>query len=442
MTRKEYTNTKPGPMARAVERRRKKPPRFAAFLTLVFFLMICGLVTVAGRTMMPQITRAPGTIMPIGDYPQIETLHGGIVKEVHVRNGQRVEAGDVLVELEHPDLTQERDLAAEQIEAIQRDLENAMTVLAMLNRAVPPSVSEIKALEAQGLVTASSRLQLFFERQRIQQTSLEQQKETLDILRQAADLANRRVVKKEELLAKYAQLQAQGFKSLSDYLEEEDEVDAVRSAASAASVRLAEAQSALILASSTLQEETLSLRDDVLTRISELEKERDRLRVSQQIVAGKLAGLRIVAPARGVIQSVAFPNLGEVIAPGETIFEILPTRQALIVEARIPNAEVGHVNADDPVSISVDTFDVRRFGKVEGQLNSIYPLPLTDEKTGETYFRASLALAQVSVGTGSFARPLQAGMTVVAEMKTGEQTLLAYLLKPVQTTLDRAFKER
>jgi multidrug efflux pump subunit AcrA (membrane-fusion protein) len=67
---------------------------------------------------------------------------------------------------------------------------------------------------------------------------------------------------------------------------------------------------------------------------------------------------------------------------------------------------------------------------------------MTDEKTGETYFRASFVLAGSTIGTGAFNRPLQAGMTVVAEMTTGEQTLLSYLLKPVQLTLERAFNER
>ena len=69
-------------------------------------------------------------------------------------------------------------------------------------------------------------------------------------------------------------------------------------------------------------------------------------------------------------------------------------------------------------------------------------MPLVDERTGETYFRASVALSEAVVGDGYFQRRLQAGMTVVAEMATGEKTLLSYMLKPVQLTVARAFRGR
>ncbi|WP_158541269.1 HlyD family type I secretion periplasmic adaptor subunit [Ruegeria sp. A3M17] len=417
-------------------------PRFAAFLSLAVSAMVGCLVVLAGQTAVPQVTRAPGTILPVGAYPQIETMLGGIVRAVHVRDGQLVEAGDLLVELHHPDLTRERDVTSGQHAAVQRDLATASAVLAVLDREAVPDKAEIDALKGKGLISAAARLDLYAESQRIQLATIKQHEGTLDILTRATQFAQDRVRKKEEILERYAQLRTQGLKSLSDFLEEEDEVDSVRAAASDARVRLAEAQSALMLARAAKVEETLALRDEVLTRWAELEQRRLELEISLDIVNSKLAALRISAPARGIIQAVTYPNPGEVIAPGEVIFEILPTRRALVVEARIANSEVGHVEVDQPVSVSVDTFDARRFGKVEGRLQSIYPVPLTDEQTGETYFRASFKLAEAKVGTGPWERPLQAGMTVVAEMTTGEQTLLSYLLKPVQMTMERAFSER
>lgn len=431
-----------GPMERASWKRRMKRPRFAAFLSLAAFAMIGSLTILAGKTSVPQITRAPGTILPVGEYPEIETMQGGIVRAVHVRDGQYVEAGDLLVELHHPDLIKERDVMTGQLAAVQRDLATASVVLEMLDRGSLPDVTDIDDLNDKGLTVAAARLELYAGSQRIQDATITQQGETLSILKQAAQFAQDRVQKKEEILERYAQLRVQGLKSLSDFLEEEDEVDAVRAAASDARVRLAEAQSALMLAKATKAEEVLTLRDEMLTRKTELDRKRAELDVSLEVATTKLAALNISAPARGIVQAVTYPNPGEVIAPGEVIFEILPTRQALVVEARIANSEVGHVDANHPVLVSIDTFDARRFGKVEGRLQTIYPVPLTDEKTGETYFRALFVLAEAKVGAGPWERPLQAGMTVVAEMTTGDQTLLAYLLKPVQLTMERAFSER
>ncbi len=435
-------NSKTGSSVQAARRHRVKRPKFAAFLALTISGLVCSLVVLAGWTNVPQITRAPGTIMPFGEYLKIETMHGGIVSEVYVHNGQIVEAGDVLVQLDHPDLTQERDVSAAQLSAVEQELLNANTILSVLNGSENLKEADFAALEQEGMFMASAKLRLYSESQKIHKVSVQRQGEMLEILKAAAVSAQQRLAKKEEGLARYAKLKAQGLKSLSDFLEEEDEVGVVRAVASDAQVRLAEAHSARVLAEASMKQETLALHDEMLSRISELERERRQLEISLEIVNAKLDDTRIVAPTRGIVQAVVYPNPGEVIAPGETLFELLPTRNELVVEARIPNSDVGHVKNNQPVSISVDTYDARRFGKAEGRLKSVYPVPLTDEKTGETYFRASIVLDNSKVGTGGLARPLQAGMTVVAEMTTGEQTMLAYLLKPVQLTMDRAFNER
>jgi len=431
-----------GPLERAKQKRRAQQPRFAALLALTFSGMVAGLVVLASKTEVPQIIRAPGTIIPLGDYAQIETMDGGIVQAVHVRDGQTVEAGDILVSLRHPDLTREKQVLASQLAAARHELANANAVLTALESDAITHSTAVQDLRNQGFVNASAALELHFEGQRIKGVSIRQQEKTLVILKSATSLAQERVQKKEANLKRHAKLHAQGLRSLNDFLEEEDQVDALRAAVSDSEVRLAEAQNTLAITRASLAEETLTLREKILTRITELEQKIAELQVSVEIVMDKLASLHLSAPARGIIQSVAFPSPGEVIAPGETVFELLPTRQALVVEARIPSSEVGHVNTRHPISISIDSFDVRQHGKVEGRLQSVSPLPLIDERTGETYFRASVELSAASVGVDHFQRPLQAGMTVVAEMTTGEQTLLSYMLKPVQLTMERAFNER
>lgn len=431
-----------GPMERAKRKKHARPPRFAALLSLTFSAMVAILVLLASQTDVPQITRAPGTITPLGDYHEIESMEGGIVQTVHVRDGQTVEAGDVLMVLKHPDLKQQNDVLSGQFTAVEHELDNAKAILAALNHSSSLTSADIRDLETHGFSGASAALELYLESQKIQKSSIAQQEETLEILQAAVNFSLERVNKKEEILQKYAKLYDRGLKPINEVLEEEDRLDSLRAAASDAHVRLAEAKRDLSLATAALATETLTLREEVLTQITELDRELGQLKVSLATVVAKLQDLRLVAPARGVVQSVIHPNPGEVIAPGETIFELLPTRQALVVEARIPNSEVGHIGSEHPISVSIDTYDVRKFGKVQGRLQSVSPLPLVDERTGETYFRASIELDDTRVGTGHFQRPLQAGMTVVAEMTTGEKTLLAYMLKPVQLTMERAFNER
>ncbi|ATG38135.1 type I secretion membrane fusion protein, HlyD family (plasmid) [Phaeobacter piscinae] len=431
-----------GPIAKAKQREKSRQARFAAMISLIFSGMVAALVVLAGRTDVPQITRAPGTIVPLGDYTQIEVMEGGIVDRVHVQDGDRVKEGDVLVELRHPDLSKEQQRLREQIATVDRKLARARTVLRTLESGTVIDEDELQDLRRQKQHRAAATLEIYAESQRVKGLSIVQQQETLDILQNSQRFTLERIERKQEELARARRLHKQGLTTLRDLAREADQLDALRTAASDGEVRLAQTRSALTLAQAEMAEQTLTLREEMLNEAEELSDMRSELTVSLRIVDRKLDDLQITAPSVGIVQSVAFPNEGEVIAPGETIFELLPTRLDLMVEARIPNNEIGHVGLEQPVNLTVDTYDVRRFGKIQGRVAALSPVPLIDEQTGETYFRASIQLDDQSVGIGAYERPLQAGMTVVAEMTTGEKTLLAYMLKPVHQTMNNAFNER
>lgn len=134
--------------------------------------------------------------------------------------------------------------------------------------------------------------------------------------------------------------------------------------------------------------------------------------------------------------------MGELIEPGQAIFEILPHNQNLVIEAKVPNSDHGHIQVGQEVAVSFDNFDTRRYGKATGVLSSFSPIPLTDEMTGEPYFRAVVTLDAPVLEAMNFTVPIQAGFTNVTEMVTGESSLLAYLVRPVERTLTTAFSER
>ncbi|MFS4582464.1 HlyD family type I secretion periplasmic adaptor subunit [Phaeobacter sp. C3_T13_0] len=435
-------DTRLGPSAKAKRKEKGRQTRLAALIAMIFSGMVVALVVLAGQTDVPQITRAPGIIMPIGDYTQIEVMEGGIVDHVYVQDGDRVEVGDVLIELHHPDLSKEQRRLREQIATLDRKLSRATTVSRTLERGAKITDGALMALRNQNQHRAAATLEIYAESQRVKSVSIEQQQQTLDILQASHKFTLERVERKIDEVTRARHLHAQGLTTLRDLAREEDQLDALRTTASDGEVRLAQTRSTLTLTRAEMAEQTLTLREDMLNEVEELVDMRNELRVLLRTVELKIDDLQIVAPGKGIVQSVAFPNEGEVIAPGETIFELLPTRLDLMVEARIPNKEIGHVGLQQPVNLTVDTYDVRRFGKVHGRIAALSPVPLIDEQTGETYFRASIKMDDRSVGSGVFKRPLQAGMTVIAEMTTGEKPLLAYMLKPLHQTMNSAFNER
>ncbi|NOD49748.1 MULTISPECIES: HlyD family type I secretion periplasmic adaptor subunit [unclassified Ruegeria] len=435
-------NRAEGPLAKPKQKSQQRPARFAALTAVVFSGMVAALIGLAGWATVPQVTRAPGAIVPTGDYTQIEVMDGGIVDRVHVQDGDQVHAGHVLVELRHPDLSKEQQRLKEQIATLDRKLTYGRTILETLGNDDALTVAELAALRRQNHHRAAATLEIYAESQRMKRVSILQQQETLEILKASHRFTLERVARKKAELDRAHRLHNQGLTTARDLARDADQLDALRTAASEGEVRLAQARNALTIAKADLAEQTLTLREETLNKVEEFRDLRSELDVSLRIVNQKLDGLRIVAPKAGIVQSVAFPNAGEVIAPGETVFELLPSQLDLMVEARIPNREIGHVTLDQPVSVTVDTYDARRFGKAKGRVTAVSPVPLIDDQTGDTYFRASIQLNDQFVGTGAYKRPILAGMTVVAEMNTGENTLLAYMLKPIHQTMRNAFSER
>jgi len=431
-----------GPIDRAKERRRRARPRIAAQISCILFGMIVSTFVLAYHTDVPQVTRAPGSIIPVGNYVQVESREGGIVDRVFVREGDVAAEGTVLIRLANPDLTREHQTLLEQLQAVETRLASARAVLVPLQSEAPVSADYIQHLDANGMQAAAATLVVFAERQRAETLSEGQQTDTVRILQSASDISLDRILRQEERTEQIRELVSRGTSTVRDLSVEEEQLDALRANAIDVEISLANARNALALATARKRETRLTLLEETQQQISELELQAIELRTELSIALDRLEALDLSAPSEGIVQSVAFPSPGEVIAPGETLFELLPTDQTLMVEAEIPGPDIGHVEIAMPVSISVDSFDVRRYGQVTGTITALSPVPIVDERTGETTFRVSLDLDDFTVGTGAFERHLLAGMTVSVEISTGQSSLLEYFLRPIVHTLRGAFTER
>ncbi|WP_420864003.1 HlyD family type I secretion periplasmic adaptor subunit [Algirhabdus cladophorae] len=438
--------TEPKPVTGAIERVKQQDlaaqPRLAARIALSLCAMVIGLIVLAANTSMPNVTRAPGEILPQGNYSQVETLEGGIVNAIHVSEGQAVAAGAPLVDLKQPDLLRNIATLAGQKEHKRSQFDNLQALKASLSTGELPTQDSVNDLRLVGLVSAADQLDLHVQNQSVKALAIAQQSETIAILETSLAFSEQRVAAKTAQMETTRSLRKQGLITESQLQVEQDQLNALQTAANAARVELANARSALTQKIAERDRAHLDLQEQ--TREDLQQKEQELIELTSLLVEenARLRDLSIAAPEGGVVQSVAFPNLGEVIEPGETLFEIVAAKRGLVVEARIPSNDIGHIDMAQPVSIGVDTFDQRRFGRVTGHLLSLSPVSITDEVTGERYFRAAIGLDRPTIGIGSQERSLSSGMTVIAEIVTGEQTVLAYFLKPIDTTLSKSFSER
>ena len=150
--------------------------------------------------------------------------------------------------------------------------------------------------------------------------------------------------------------------------------------------------------------------------------------------------LNLRAPARGLVKGLSVNTIGAVIQPGQTLMEIVPLDKDLEVSVKISPQDIGHLEVGQPVQVKFSTFDFSRYGSVQGHLEQISATTFSGEQ-GERYYQGRVSLVQNYVGTNPD-NQIMPGMTVMADVITGEKTILEYMLKPIHVSLKTAFTER
>jgi hemolysin D len=182
--------------------------------------------------------------------------------------------------------------------------------------------------------------------------------------------------------------------------------------------------------------------------------------------ARQRAGLQTLrAPVSGTVEQLAVHTIGGVVTPAQTLMVVVPSGSELEVEAMLPNRDAGFVHAGQPAELKVEAFNYTRYGLLHGQVRNVSrdalrnerdaPTPERDQTPGkspqkdtqnatpsDSAYMARISLAETAIETEQGPRPLEPGMTVTAEIKTGQRRVIAYLLSPFMRYRHEAFTER
>ncbi len=183
------------------------------------------------------------------------------------------------------------------------------------------------------------------------------------------------------------------------------------------------------------------LRSDALAEMGEVSAELAQLRRLAGKAKDRVARLEIRSPVRGVVKNLVPNTIGGVIAPGSEVAEIVPLDEELIAEVRIGPPDVGSVTRGQPVSVNVSAYDFYRYGGIDGTLDRVSASTFQDDD-GSLYYKGMITLEASHVGQGERANPILPGMTIEANINTGERTLLEYLIKPIYRSVSNAFDKR
>lgn len=416
------------------------PPAALLHLLTLCSVFVIGFIVWAIITPMQETAATHGQIIPAGSVHVVQHLEGGIVAEIMVDDGQVVEAGQPLIRLESAAAQAELDqlkaresalaIKAERLRAFVLGFQPDFSV----GRAYPDLVDDeqtILQIQKEARDTQRSVLITRIEQRRAEIGSLEGQRKNLQ--GQIAII--------NEQVEMHRDLEARGMVSRMELLDNERTLIEVVGQLNTVIADIKTAQEALNEAQGAIFELEASLGSDAVSEMGEIGAELAQVRETLLKMEDRARRLEIKAPVRGVIKGMTTKTIGSVVPSAETIMEIVPINDVMVAEVRIEPKDVGHLVVGQSAQVKVTTYDVARFGTVEGHLAQISASTFMDERE-EPYYKGIVALSRSYVGENPDMNPILPGMVVDADVSTGSKSLLRYLLKPVFRSLDGAFTER
>jgi len=424
-----------------VERPVSPTARITAWLLLGLFAAAL-LWLILGR--VDVVASAPGKLVPADDVKLIQPGAAGIVHAILVRDGQRVRAGQPLVELDPTVSDADTAQAGNALETAMLDAARLRAVLSALDgrglRFDPPAgtTAEVSATQI-----ALARAQ-FAEIRAGSQTHAADTKSARAVRAeaeiQAAKLTETLPLLDEQIAANETLLE-KGYVSKLRVIEMRRQrlVAARDRDAALATARKAEAQ--IAVAGGNSSQSTAEARARILADLSKAESDA-RLRKEELTKATKRGSLqRLVSPVDGTVTQLAVHTVGGVVEAAKPIMVIVPARGKLVAEVAIANKDVGFVRAGQPVALKIEAFPFTRYGAVPGRLEQISSDAVQDEKRGLIY-TARVTLDRATIVRDGATIPLTPGMAVTADIRTGRRSLASYLLSPIDDIRTTAARER
>ena len=378
---------------------------------------------------------APGKFQPIGGSKVVQPLEPGKVTAIHVENGNRVLAGDLLLELDPTETAADREAQARDLEAASAEAARRKAAIAAAQttamRPPPidfdPSIGAAVRHREEGVLAAD----------------LAQLRSTLDGLN--AQLAEKEATK--ERLTSTIAAREKLIALAKERVAMRQQLDAM------GSLRR------------KIEQATASFVAEQSQKLAEIEGKRDHLQQDLIKAQSKANRTELRAPIAGTVQQLAVSSLGQVVSSGQSLMTIVPLGGSIEVEVMIANADIGFVEVGQPAVIKVDAFPFTRYGTIDGVVEKV-SRDAVDQRAATVLSDAANAAKPQSAAPNSPAKPqdlvfpatikvtqrvmavdgkdiaLIPGMGVSVEIKTGRRRAIDYLLSPLREIASRAGSER
>lgn len=427
-------------LSQSVRLKEQGNPAIVRGTTFIVSVAILAFIGWSAAASVHEIARTPGEIVPSGYTQVVQHLEGGIVRDIPVKEGGAVEKDQVVLRLDGTELKADLDraLSKKEVLALQEErlrafAEGRAPAFDARAAARPELMRDSEAFFA-SMKDARDKESAIIEDQ------IRQKRQSISVLGAELRAAQSNYDLADKLYQKRVALNREGVLSDVKLLETEQRRNELAGQMGSLRSQIAMAQSALKEYETRLSGLAAGQKDEANQKLDAIVAERLQNDELIEKLKGRIARLDIRAPTGGIVKGLAVNTVGSVVAPGQVLMEIVPTGENLVVSLKIPPRYIGHIKPGQDVQVKFSSYDFARYGAVRGTLQSLSATTFEGEN-GERFYQGKVALSQTHVGQNTKDRIIP-GMTVMADIVTGEKTILQYLLKPVQAAMSTAFTER
>lgn len=421
---------------------RMKPSERSHYLLIAIAALVVAFLIWSNQAEIEEITHGSGQVVPTQEIQIVQSLEGGIIEDILVREGQTVEKDQILLKVSDVAFASEGrgaeakilslkakkarleaeandkdfevpaeikqkfpDIARNELELYQSrqaELENAKSILDNKISSAASQISEVRA-----------KINRLSESRRLLNQELKITKEMV---------AKKAVPKLEEIRLNRELSNLSG--QISEAVEERGGLEAE-----------------LSLAKREREDREDQFKSQVLGELNDIETQISQIGENITAIEDRVARTEVRSPVDGVVNNVALTTIGGVIEPAMQLFEIVPLDDDLKIVARVTPQEIAFLRPGQPANIKISAYDSQRYGSLEGELVRLGANSVTDRE-GNIFFEIELVAQKNYLGSEEAPLPITPGMVAEVEIITGKRTIFSYLVKPVLRAKDKALTER
>lgn len=420
-----------------------EPSRAAQYLLYVIAGLFFTTLVWASVAKLDRVTRGQGRVVTSNQLQEVQYLEGGIVQEILVAPGQQVVKGELLVKLDPTQMNVEfnqgregYNLLAARIARMEAEAGlKPVFFEPVLARAAPRVVANERSLHEARKAELDASLEVETRKFDQRRQALEDAKVSLETAKEALTLAEQELDMIEGLVAKGIEPRVELLRARQREASARNEVQRGAIAVSRTELEVAEAEGEIERIKTTF---AAAAADELAKAKAEFEELKGELPALQD----KVARTDVRAPVAGVVNRVLVSTIGGVVTPGETIVEIVPSEDSLLVEAKIKPADIGFLRIGQETKVSITAYDASVYGSMNGVIETISPDAIEDEKSGESYYNISVRTTADALQSKRGDLRILPGMAAEVAVLNGKRTVLAYILKPLADIGDKAMKDK